>query len=138
MITNSFPNSKKITKKSKLHHLPVPFREISINNPDAESFEFYDTSGCYSEENFSPDYCQGIPKIRTEWIKKRDTLLFDERSIPYEEPYKLKKDNLIFHNKPAPFKGNSNVTQLHYAKKELSLKKWIISQPEKMFLLNLF
>ena len=96
MTTNSFPNSKKITKKSSVHKLDVPFREITINNPDAATFEAYDTSGCYSESGYTADYRKGIPSVRTEWIKKRDVQQFDVRSIPYEEPYKLKKDNLIF------------------------------------------
>ena len=117
MKNPNFPNSNKVFKSSSVFKLDVPFREISINNPENKTFIAYDTSGVYSDPSFSHNSREGISQIRKDWISNRDVTLFDTRSIPYEEPYKLKKDDLIYNNKPAPFKGNNNVTQLHYAKK---------------------
>ena len=117
MTKKEFPNSKKTYKSSSLHGLQVPFRTIDLDDPNTEKFTVYDTSGHHGDALQTVDYKKGMGHIRKEWIQERDVRQLDKRSIPYETPYKLEKDGLIFNNKPAPFKGNKPVTQLYYAKK---------------------
>ena len=87
-----------------------------MDDPNTEKFTVYDTSGHHGD-----GYRLWITKKGMGHIEKNgfrnDVRQLDKRSIPYETPYKLEKDGLIFNNKPAPFKGNKPVTQLYYAKK---------------------
>ena len=116
MTTNHFPNSEKTFKQSDIHQLNVPFRKISLDDPTTSDILIYDTSGEHNESPIPIDYKKGIKNDRNQWISSRNITQLSERSIPYEEPFKLKKDGLIFTEKPAPKKGNAAVTQLHYAK----------------------
>jgi len=116
MTKKAFPNSKKTHRRSSLHALNVPFRTIELDDPDTKKFTVYDSSGQHGDERTTVDYLSGLDDIRSDWIKKRPVTQFDVRSIPYEAPYKLEKDGLMFNKKPRPYKGNSPVTQLHYAK----------------------
>src|SRR3974390_1922825 len=75
-----FPNSKKIYVSGKMHpEIKIPMREISLtetklyngkseNNP---SVTVYDTSGIYTDENFSIDVTKGLPKLRSQWKFQR-------------------------------------------------------------------
>ena len=116
MTTNHFPNSEKTFKQSDIHQLNVPFRKINLDDPTTSDILIYDTSGEHNESPIQIDYKKGIKKDRDQWVSSRNITQLSERSIPYEEPFKLKKDGLIFTEKPAPKKGNAAVTQLHYAK----------------------
>ncbi|MEC8678712.1 MAG: phosphomethylpyrimidine synthase ThiC [Candidatus Margulisiibacteriota bacterium] len=116
MTTNHFPNSEKTFKQSDIHQLNVPFRKINLDDPTTNDIMVYDTSGEHNESPVPIDYKKGIKKDRDKWLLNRDVQHLNERSIPYEEPFKLKKDGLIFTEKPAPKKGNKAVTQLYYAK----------------------
>lgn len=115
-MTNHFPNSEKTFHLSDVHHLNVPFRKITLDDPDTKDIEVYDTSGEHNESPVPIDYKKGIKRDRNQWYSNRNIVSLNDRSIPYETPYKLKKDNLIFENKPNPQKGNATITQLHYAK----------------------
>ncbi len=114
---NHFPNSEKIFKQSDIHQLNVPFRKINLDDPSTSDIVVYDTSGEHNESPVPINYKKGIKKDRQSWITNRNIKQLESRTIPYEEPYKLKKDGLIFNNKPLPKKGNTTITQLHYAKK---------------------
>ncbi|MEK9728146.1 MAG: phosphomethylpyrimidine synthase ThiC [Candidatus Margulisiibacteriota bacterium] len=116
MTKNHFPNSEKTFKQSDIHKLNVPFRKITLDDPTTSDLVVYDTTGEHNEMPIQINYKKGIKKDRETWVRQRDITELSERSIPYEEPYKLKKEGLIFTEKPAPKKGNSAVTQLHFAK----------------------
>ncbi len=116
MNKQNFPNSNKTYKQSMIHKLEVPFRSITLDDPDQSSFDVYDTSGFHSDPSHELNYKKGISNVRTPWIKKRSTIQLADRTIPYKTPYKLEKDGLIFEPKPAPTKGKSGITQLAYAK----------------------
>ena len=116
MTTNHFPNSEKTFKQSDIHQLNVPFRKINLDDPTTNDILIYDTSGEHNESPVPIDYKKGIKKDRDKWVSNRDVQQLNKRSIPYEEPYKLKKDGLIFNDKPAPKKGDSPISQLYYAK----------------------
>jgi phosphomethylpyrimidine synthase len=116
MSKQPFQQSEKTYQASSLHKLNVPFRRISLDDPNHPHIDVYDTSGAHSDPSYQGNHTDGTPKLRESWIKKRDVTKLTERSIPYTTPYKLEKDGLLFANKPAPYKGNKNVSQLHYAK----------------------
>ncbi|MGA0242501.1 MAG: phosphomethylpyrimidine synthase ThiC [Candidatus Marinamargulisbacteria bacterium] len=116
MTINHFPKSEKIVQSSSVHELNVPFRKITLDDPDTPDIVVYDTSGEHSESPIPINYKKGIKRDRNAWLKDRPIDTLPERSIPYTVPYKLEKDGLIFEAKPTPKKGRSVITQLHYAK----------------------
>jgi phosphomethylpyrimidine synthase len=74
--TTPFPNSKKIYVKGKLNDIEVAMREITLSdtkliggktekNPPVT---VYDTSGVYTDENYTVDVKKGIPRLREKWI----------------------------------------------------------------------
>ena len=72
----------------------VPFREISQANTKSfdgtiepnEPIRVYDTSGPWSDPNFSGDSSIGIPALRAEWIRQRgDTAEYEGRDVKPED-----------------------------------------------------
>ncbi len=98
---DSFPNSKKVYVKGGKHNVSVAMREIALSDTpegflnghakENQSLAVYDTSGPYTDPSCEIDLKEGLPKLRSEWIEKRDD-------------YKRSK-------------SGENVTQLHYARK---------------------
>jgi phosphomethylpyrimidine synthase len=75
-----FPNSKKIYVDGKLYSdVRVPFREISLAPTKSTNGEIevnepvrgYDTSGPWADPDFHGDVEQGLPPLRTKWIRAR-------------------------------------------------------------------
>ena len=62
-------NAKKIHVTGKLHDIKVGMKEISLQN--GESVTVDDTTGPYTETEFTADIKTGIPKIRKPWIDAR-------------------------------------------------------------------
>src|SRR5438034_2329875 len=85
------PNSKKTYVSGKLHpDIRVPFREISLAptksiNGEIETNEpvrVYDTSGPWGDPDFHGDVTQGLPPLRTRWIRDRgDVEQYDGRVV---------------------------------------------------------
>jgi len=74
------PNSKKIHVSGKLHpDIRVPFREISLAPTKSmngeieinEPMRVYDTSGPWGDADFHGDVKQGLPPLRSKWIRAR-------------------------------------------------------------------
>ena len=74
------PNSKKIYLPGTLHRdLRIPFREISLAPTKTISGEIevnepvrvYDTSGPWGDASVTLDPVQGLPPLRSEWIRSR-------------------------------------------------------------------
>jgi phosphomethylpyrimidine synthase len=67
----AFPRStkeyKQATHEETGHVLNVPFRRIHLDDPDKPFLDLYDTSGPQGH-----DPKQGIPKLRKDWIAKRE------------------------------------------------------------------
>ena len=95
----------------------MPARAIELDDPNTPQFIVYDTSGVHGIDPDSAITTSGIADIRSAWYSNRTIKTLTDHSIPYDVPYKLKKDDLIFDKKPAPRKGTSPITQLYYAKK---------------------
>ncbi|MDM5334171.1 phosphomethylpyrimidine synthase ThiC [Ureibacillus composti] len=134
-IMSSFSGSKKVYVEGSTPDIKVPMREIQLS-PTTGSFgeeenlpvRVYDTSGPYTDNNYSVDITKGLPNLRSEWIHKRgDVEEYEGREIKAEDNgYKDKNDPRANHNvfpglkrKPLRAKKGRNVTQLHYARKGL-------------------
>lgn len=71
--------SRKIYVPGQLHDIQVAMREITLSPTKLstgkieENFPIavYDTSGPYTDPNYSIDLKKGLPRLREEWILKR-------------------------------------------------------------------
>jgi len=131
----SFPNSKKVYVKGKIHDIKVGMREITLSdtllagagtkeNPVYEKNEplcVYDTSGFYTDENVEIDVHKGIPRLRETWIDKRgDVEFLTSNSSNYAQQRLADEgvDHIRFEHLPKMriAKKGKNVTQMHYAR----------------------
>ncbi len=128
--TQPFPNSKKIYLTGSRPDIKVPMREISLSETKIENsapeinppVAVYDPSGPYTDPNITINVRQGIPDIRTAWIKERnDTETLPTVSSQYGQNRQADPslDELRFPNlkQPRKAKFGQNVTQMHYARK---------------------
>jgi len=131
----SFPNSKKVYVKGKIHDIKVGMREITLSNtllagagtkenPVYEKNEplcVYDTSGFYTDENVDIDVHKGIPRLRETWIDERgDVEFLTSNSSNYAQQRLADEgvDHIRFEHLPKMriAKKGKNVTQMHYAR----------------------
>ncbi|MEH6502874.1 MAG: phosphomethylpyrimidine synthase ThiC [Cycloclasticus sp.] len=123
------PNSEKVYIKGSRDDINVPMRKIKLadtttsvgveKNPDVY---VYDCSGVYTDPAADINLRQGLPGVRTPWIKDRnDTELLDGPSSKFGQ---LRQSDsalasLRFEHIHAPrrAKAGANVSQMHYAKK---------------------
>ncbi len=129
---SSFSGSKKVYVEGSRPDIKVPMREIELS-PTMGSFgdeenpplRVYDTSGPYTDSNYSADIMKGLPPIRRHWIQERDDVEhYEGRNIkPEDNGFRNDGDQRANHHvfpglrrKPLRAKKGRNVTQLHYAK----------------------
>ncbi|MHA2939914.1 phosphomethylpyrimidine synthase ThiC [Vibrio sp. RC27] len=128
-----YPNSKKYYIKGSRPDLNVPMREISLSdtligtdkkNPVYQPNEpicVYDTSGYYSDPDYTVDLYSGLPRIRDTWISERsDTTTLASASSEFAN-IRLSDhtlDDLRYGQLPdiKRAKPGKCVTQLHYAR----------------------
>ncbi|MDF2037000.1 phosphomethylpyrimidine synthase ThiC [Cytobacillus oceanisediminis] len=132
-IMSSFTGSKKVYVKGSRADIKVPVREIELS-PTAGTFgeevnepvRVYDTSGPYTDPQYTADLKKGLPALRSRWIQERaDVEEYDGRKVkPEDNGYLNEGDPRANHKvfpglnrKPLRAKKGKNVTQLHYAKK---------------------
>ncbi len=132
-IMSNFPGSKKVYVTGSRPDIKVPMREIELS-PTTGTFgeeenppvRVYDTSGPYTDPDYSVDITKGLPALRSSWIQERgDVEEYDGREIkPEDNGYKEKNDPRANHNvfpglkrKPLRAKKGKTVTQLHYARR---------------------
>jgi len=132
-IMPNFSGSKKVYVTGSRPDIQVPMREIELS-PTTGTFgeeenapvRVYDTSGPYTDLNYSVDITKGLPALRSSWIHERgDVEVYEGREIIAEDNgYVDKNDPRANHNvfpglkrKPLRAKKGGNATQLHYAKK---------------------
>ena len=130
----SFPNSKKVYVKGKLHDIDVGMREITLSDTlvggskDNSQYEkneplcVYDTSGFYTDDKVEIDVHQGIPRLRESWIDSRgDVEFLSSNSSQYAQQRLADEgvDHIRFEHLPKMrvAKKGRNVTQMHYALK---------------------
>ena len=130
ITTGPISGSKKVYVPGVLHNIQVGMREIQVsptklyngkivNNPPVT---VYDTSGPYTDTNYTVDVKKGLPKIRQQWILDRnDVEMLDHISSDYgkERMNDTSLDHLRFEHisKPLKAKEGMNVSQMYYAKK---------------------
>lgn len=132
-IMSNFSGSNKVYVTGSRPDIKVPMREIELS-PTTGTFgeeenppvRVYDTSGPYTDPDYSVDITKGLPALRSTWIQERgDVEEYDGREIkPEDNGYKDKNDPRTNHNvfpglmrKPLRAKKGKNITQLHYARK---------------------
>ncbi|MCG6228075.1 phosphomethylpyrimidine synthase ThiC [Vibrio furnissii] len=128
-----YPNSKKTYLTGSRDDIRVPMREISLadsligGTKDAPVYEpneavcVYDTSGVYTDPDYTIDLYQGLPKLREQWVMEReDTEVLEGMSSAYarERLADQTLDELRYGNLPVirRAKAGRRVTQLHYAR----------------------
>ncbi|NGP46420.1 phosphomethylpyrimidine synthase ThiC [Bacillaceae bacterium SIJ1] len=131
-IMSNFSGSQKVYVEGARPDIQVPMREISLS-PTTGSFgdeenpplRVYDTSGPYTDPNYSVDLTKGLPPLRAAWIKERgDVEEYESREIkPEDNGYKDEHDPRYQQNqfpglkrKPLRAKNGKSVSQLYYAK----------------------
>ncbi|MEH7094394.1 phosphomethylpyrimidine synthase ThiC [Neobacillus vireti] len=132
-IMSSFSGSKKVYVEGSRTDIKVPMREIELS-PTTSTFgeeanppvRVYDTSGPYTDSNYSVDITKGLPALRSTWIQERsDVEEYNGREIKpedngYQDLHDPRANHKVFpglKRKPLRAKKGKNVTQLHYAKK---------------------
>ena len=127
-VTRPFPRSNKIFVEGSDESIRVGMREVECDNTGTSfgaeenpSIPVYDTSGPLTDPSTNIDLSVGIPRIRAEWIEKRnDTLELSELSSEFgrQRANDSATDHLRFQVKHSPRKARAgkNVTQMHYAK----------------------
>lgn len=127
----SYPSSKKIYIKGKIHNISVAMRQVSlldtikVENGEKvreknHSVTIYDTSGPYSDTDAKIDITKGLNRLREEWIKERnDTEQLNTFSSDYcNQRLKDKKlDSIRFPitNYPRRAKIGKYIGQMYYA-----------------------
>ncbi|MFB3171064.1 phosphomethylpyrimidine synthase ThiC [Neobacillus sp. 179-C4.2 HS] len=131
-IMSSFSGSKKVYVEGSRPDIKVPMREIELSpttgtfgEEENQPVRVYDTSGPYTDADYSVDITKGLPSLRSSWIHERgDVEEYEGREIKAEDNgYKDENDPRANHNvfpglkrKPLRAKKGRNVTQLHYAR----------------------
>ena len=124
-----FPNSKKVYVKGKIHDIKVAMREINLaetkdkdgNLIKNEPVTVYDTSGPFTDETINIDLKKGLPKLRQNWILKRDDVeTLTDLSSEYGRKRKADAslDNLRFEHvviNPLSAKKGKHISQYYYA-----------------------
>ena len=127
-LTTQHENSEK--KKFICEDMFIPMRKIKQDNTKTASgievnpdIYVYDTSGPYTDSNYSYNLKKGLPKTRHQWKRNYDDIE-QLRSFTVEENNK-KIDNPNLPNIIYPFiaKENKEITQLAYAKRGIITKE---------------
>ncbi len=138
---SAFPNSKRIYITGTHPGVRVPMREIQLSPTligcskeqpqyeENEAIPVYDTSGPYGDPQIAINVQQGLAKLRQPWIDARgDTEELTVRSSDYTKARLADDglDELRFSGvlTPKRAKAGRRVTQLHYARRASSHRKW--------------
>ncbi|UNM96338.1 phosphomethylpyrimidine synthase ThiC [Ignatzschineria rhizosphaerae] len=134
-LMKQFPKSRKVYVEGSRPDLLVPFREIELSDtlgPKGEvieknaPFRVYDTSGPYTDENYTVNLKQGLPALKRNWVIERGDVEEYEGRIKNarDDGYKREDDPRInegvfpgLKRQPLRAKYGMNVTQMHYARK---------------------
>ena len=137
---NSYPGSEKVYIDGKLHPIRVAMRRVNLTPTvkiiDGEKMTrkndpvyVYDTSGVYTDPDVSVDINAGLPRLREEWLERREDLeqlshiTSDYGRMREEDPT---LDNIRFAHRYAPRRAakGKEITQMALAKRVLSLLRW--------------
>lgn len=127
----TYPSSKKIYVKGKIHNIDVAMREVAlldtikIENGEKKIEKnapvvIYDTSGDYSDENITVDITKGLRRLRENWTEQRnDTEKLTAFSSDFCNERLANKalDAIRFPvtNLPRKAKKGTSISQMYYA-----------------------
>jgi phosphomethylpyrimidine synthase len=127
-VTRPIPGSHKIHVQGSRPDLKVPMREIAQDQTPTlfggeanPPITVYDTSGPYTDPNYSVDLAAGLPALRAGWIAERG----DVEQLPglssafgRQRAADAKLNDVRFSHIRTPLRGKAgaNVTQMHYAR----------------------
>jgi phosphomethylpyrimidine synthase len=140
-VEKPLPNSTRVYVPGQLHsEINVPFREVTLAPTKSmngeievnEPVRVYDTSGPWGDPDFHSDVTQGLPPLRTKWIRDRgDVEEIDGRKVRAIDDGYLSEKHAVVRNgyssfdirhstfsarKPWRAKPGKCVTQLAYAR----------------------
>ncbi|MGZ3304217.1 MAG: phosphomethylpyrimidine synthase ThiC [Asticcacaulis sp.] len=124
-VENSpIPGSHKVYQPGvRFPDLRVPFREVCVHESANEPpLTIYDSSGPYTDANFTPVIEKGLPRIREAWVRARgDVEEIEAREVKPEDNGNVSAGALApqFPNLPKVLraKDGQSVTQLEYARR---------------------
>jgi phosphomethylpyrimidine synthase len=128
-VTRPIAGSRKLYVRGSRDDLRVPMREITLADTPSTfgvetnaPFTVYDTSGPYTDPDYSVDLAAGLPALRARWIAGRgDTDLLEDFTSPFTRRHANARElaDVRFPNLPKPrrAKAGVNVTQMHYARR---------------------
>ncbi len=128
ITTGAFPKSKKVYVHGSLFDIKVPMREISLSvdnlNKCGSKHQFitvYDTSGPYTDPEYTVDLEKGLPLLRDEWVLERGVVdvLKEPGSIYGKKSLKDKSLDDIRHKafRIRPYKAQKGKAKICRAKK---------------------
>ncbi|HTM82991.1 phosphomethylpyrimidine synthase ThiC [Asticcacaulis sp.] len=123
-VENSpIPGSRKVYEPGvRFPDIRVPFREVPLHESANEPpVTIYDSSGPYTDANFTPDIAKGLPRLREQWIVDRgDVEYIEAREVKPEDNGNVSEGALApqFPNLPKVLraKDGKSVTQYEYAR----------------------
>ena len=120
---SAFPASSKVYVQGSSPDIRVPFREVALTHTSGRfgqsenpPLRLYDTSGPYTDSSLELDVRQGLPALRSSWIRGRGDVEEDAgRPVATNgkgggEPFPGLK------RKPLRAKAGQAVTQMYYAR----------------------
>ena len=96
-------------------------REVSLEDKEIDKLIVYDTSGCYSDKNYSHDYEKGLTKVRKNWLKFRNGLKITEKTeLKFLDHSKCKVKTFPSIPKTIYKKSkDKEITQLYFARNKV-------------------
>ena len=130
ITSGPLPGSEKIYVTGSRSDIQVPMRKIKLSPTvdldgskiENEDVVVYDTSGPYTDTNYTVDLQKGLPKLRENWIEERqDTVKLEGLSSEYGRMRQEDKslDSLRFEHvntHPRIAREGAQVSQLYYAR----------------------
>ncbi len=117
------PGSRKVYEPGvRFPALRVPFREVPLHESANEPpVTIYDSSGPYTDADFTPDIAKGLPRLREQWIVDRgDVEYIEAREVKPEDNGNVSEGALApqFPNLPKVLRARDgkSVTQYEYAR----------------------
>ena len=123
-VENSpIPGSRKVYESGvRFPDIRVPFREVPLHESANEPpVTIYDSSGPYTDANFTPDIAKGLPRLREQWIVDRgDVEYIEAREVKPEDNGNVSEGALApqFPHLPKVLRArdDKSVTQYEYAR----------------------
>ncbi|HEY8578935.1 MAG TPA: phosphomethylpyrimidine synthase ThiC [Beijerinckiaceae bacterium] len=121
VTTGPLPGSRKVyATPAGWTDVHVPFREITLTDPNEPKLRVYDASGPYTEVDARIDLAKGLPRIREPWIARRGFSAYAGRAIKDEDNGGVAGDKLVpacpANTNPLSGEGAKHVTQYEFAR----------------------